>query len=288
MVRVYLDEAEVQNYGKEEDVMLINKNILEIPIPPENQFTMEKAVQECTNAEIDAELAKARELIATERKRQAIKAGFGSPPGGSTRSTGRRSTARSSTTATGRAGQRVRDREAAPDALAFGSLLFVILGAPVGILFAKRDFLSAFISCFVPIITLYYPLMLLGVNLGKEGMMPRPSPSGSATSSWRPGRHGSIRRSSSTDRSATSARRTRSVHAVGRRRRANPRSPALLGLLQGVRHLLPVAGRPLHRHRRLLEPRRVHEARRGVGELFTVMGRYYLVHQASISTSSAA
>ena len=27
--------------------------------------------------------------------------------------------------------------------MAFGSLLFVILGAPVGILFAKRDFLSA-------------------------------------------------------------------------------------------------------------------------------------------------
>ena len=55
--------------------------------------------------------------------------------------------------------------------MAFGSLLFVILGAPVGILFAKRDFLSAFISCFVPIITLYYPLMLFGVNLGKEGTM---------------------------------------------------------------------------------------------------------------------
>ncbi len=55
--------------------------------------------------------------------------------------------------------------------MAFGSLLFVILGAPVGILFAKRDFLSAFMSCFVPIITLYYPLILFGINLGKEGTL---------------------------------------------------------------------------------------------------------------------
>ena len=26
-------------------------------------------------------------------------------------------------------------------------------------------------SCFVPIITLYYPLILFGINLGKEGTM---------------------------------------------------------------------------------------------------------------------
>ena len=53
--------------------------------------------------------------------------------------------------------------------MACGSLLFVMLGAPVGILFAKRDFLSAFMTCFLPIIGAYYPFMLLGVNLGKEG-----------------------------------------------------------------------------------------------------------------------
>ena len=56
--------------------------------------------------------------------------------------------------------------------MACGSLLFVLLGAPVGILFAKRDFLSAFMTCFLPIIGAYYPFMLLGVNLGKEGQLP--------------------------------------------------------------------------------------------------------------------
>jgi lipopolysaccharide export system permease protein len=55
--------------------------------------------------------------------------------------------------------------------MAIGSLLFVFLGAPVGILFARRDFLSAFMTCFLPIIGLYYPLMLVGTNLGKEGLL---------------------------------------------------------------------------------------------------------------------
>ncbi len=56
-------------------------------------------------------------------------------------------------------------------AQSFGSFVFVLLGAPVGILFARRDFLSAFMTCFIPIIGAYYPLMLLGINLGKEGQL---------------------------------------------------------------------------------------------------------------------
>lgn len=56
-------------------------------------------------------------------------------------------------------------------AMSWGSLFFVVLGAPVGIIFARRDFLSAFISCFMPIIIVYYPLMLVGMNLGKEGVL---------------------------------------------------------------------------------------------------------------------
>lgn len=56
-------------------------------------------------------------------------------------------------------------------ALALGGFLFVLIGAPVGILFAKRDPLSAFMTCFVPIILVYYPLTLLGANLGKDGVI---------------------------------------------------------------------------------------------------------------------
>ena len=57
------------------------------------------------------------------------------------------------------------------NALACSVFFFVALGAPVGILFAKRDFLSAFITCFLPIILIYYPLVLAGINMSKEGII---------------------------------------------------------------------------------------------------------------------
>jgi lipopolysaccharide export system permease protein len=54
-------------------------------------------------------------------------------------------------------------------ALAMGCLFFVVIGCPVGIWFSRSDFLSAFITCFLPIVFLYYPLVLCGTNLAKEG-----------------------------------------------------------------------------------------------------------------------
>jgi lipopolysaccharide export system permease protein len=172
IVRVHLDHAEMQNYGKEDDVMLINRNILEIPIPQENQFAPLKAIQQYTNDEIDQELAKARKKLATDRKEQAIAAGFQFAAGRFDEV--RWGEVQRAFVEHGYWQRRCNEFETEKQlrtSMAFGSLLFVILGAPVGILFAKRDFLSAFISCFVPIIILYYPLMLFGVNLGKEGSM---------------------------------------------------------------------------------------------------------------------
>jgi lipopolysaccharide export system permease protein len=54
-------------------------------------------------------------------------------------------------------------------ALSFGCLCFVLVGCPVGIWFSRSDYLSAFITCFLPIVFVYYPLMLCGTNMAKEG-----------------------------------------------------------------------------------------------------------------------
>jgi lipopolysaccharide export system permease protein len=54
-------------------------------------------------------------------------------------------------------------------ALALGCLCFVLVGCPVGIWFSRSDYLSAFITCFLPIVVLYYPLILCGINLAKLG-----------------------------------------------------------------------------------------------------------------------
>ncbi len=56
-------------------------------------------------------------------------------------------------------------------ALALGCLCFVLVGCPVGIWFSRSDYLSAFITCFLPIVVIYYPLMLCGINLCKLGRL---------------------------------------------------------------------------------------------------------------------
>jgi lipopolysaccharide export system permease protein len=56
-------------------------------------------------------------------------------------------------------------------ALAFGCLFFVLVGCPVGIWLSKSDYLSAFITCFLPIVVVYYPLLLCGSNFAKEGKL---------------------------------------------------------------------------------------------------------------------
>lgn len=54
-------------------------------------------------------------------------------------------------------------------ALSLGCLFFILVGCPVGIWFSRSDYLSAFITCFLPIVFLYYPLMLCGTGMAKEG-----------------------------------------------------------------------------------------------------------------------
>jgi len=60
-------------------------------------------------------------------------------------------------------------------AFAFGCLCFVLVGCPVGVWFSKSDFLSAFITCFLPIVIVYYPLMLCAINMAKSSKVFPPS-----------------------------------------------------------------------------------------------------------------
>jgi lipopolysaccharide export system permease protein len=57
-------------------------------------------------------------------------------------------------------------------ALSFGCLCFVLVGCPVGIWFSRSDYLSAFITCFLPIVFVYYPLLLCGTSYSKQGKVP--------------------------------------------------------------------------------------------------------------------
>jgi len=172
LVRVYLEDSETERL-RDADVMLINDQVLEIPIPPDSKFGMDKKVQEYTDSEISREIARYQRLLATERLRQALNGGFAFATGRIERINWVDvNQAFLQQNELVRKGNEFETERQLRLSMAVGSLLFVFLGSPVGILFARRDFLSAFISCFVPIIILYYPLMLFGTNLAKEGMIP--------------------------------------------------------------------------------------------------------------------
>jgi lipopolysaccharide export system permease protein len=172
LVRVHLDQAEIQNYGADSDAFLVNRNILEMPIPHEGRYAVEQAVQEYTNEQIEDELAKARDRMAKDRIRQAMTVGFQAAGGkfDEINWDGVQKTYADYSFLEKRVNAFETEKQFR-FSMAFGSLLFVLLGAPVGILFAKRDFLSAFMTCFLPVIGAYYPFMLLGMNLGKEGQL---------------------------------------------------------------------------------------------------------------------
>ena len=172
LVRVFLEHSEVQHFARDADVVLINNDTLVMPIPPDSKMRTEKKIQEFSNAELMVELGKNQKQIDTVRKKEAIKDGFAFASGriDAINWVEVNSAFRDQS-------DWIRRRDELETewqlrfSMAIGSLLFVFLGAPVGILFAKRDFLSAFMTCFLPIIGLYYPLMLVGTNLGKEGLL---------------------------------------------------------------------------------------------------------------------
>jgi lipopolysaccharide export system permease protein len=56
--------------------------------------------------------------------------------------------------------------------LAVGCLLFALVGCPVGIWANRSDYLSTFVICFLPAVFIYYPLLLAGSGLGKDGKIP--------------------------------------------------------------------------------------------------------------------
>ncbi len=68
VVRVFLKHSELQHFARDADVFLINNDTLEIPIPPDSKMSTEKKIQEFSNAELMAELAKNHKQIETVRK----------------------------------------------------------------------------------------------------------------------------------------------------------------------------------------------------------------------------
>lgn len=59
-------------------------------------------------------------------------------------------------------------------ALSLGCLVFALIGCPVGIRANRADYLSTFVVCFLPTMAAYYPILLAGSNMGRDGKIPLP------------------------------------------------------------------------------------------------------------------
>jgi lipopolysaccharide export system permease protein len=57
----------------------------------------------------------------------------------------------------------------------FSCLCFVLVGAPLAIVLRKADVWTSFALCFIPILLLYYPLVMFGLSSAKSGQIPPPA-----------------------------------------------------------------------------------------------------------------
>ena len=54
----------------------------------------------------------------------------------------------------------------------FSCLCFAWIGAPMAVWLRNRDFLTSFFLCFLPILVVYYPLLMYGIDGAKSGTLP--------------------------------------------------------------------------------------------------------------------
>jgi lipopolysaccharide export system permease protein len=169
-VEVTLHDADMQGSSQYSH---IPHKVLDYELPRDKMLSYEPRIQELTARELAVERAGLARKIREERQRQAIAAALWIGSGRIERVDWPHVGA--AYTEHARWQRKIEELDTESNmriAMATGSLFFVIVGAPVGIFFARRDFLSAFITCFLPIIIVYYPLVLAGVNMGREGVMP--------------------------------------------------------------------------------------------------------------------
>lgn len=174
-VRIYFKDAFISRSGVEPSEGIVRDTSFDFDIPNDKNGLFgggNKMPEEMTIPEMRAKEDENRQLIESERKRQALAASW-FIASGRLYSIDWKDLQAAYAKFDYWAAQitKYETEIQARYAMAWGSLFFVVLGAPVGILFARRDFLSAFISCFMPIILIYYPLMMFGMNLGKEGVI---------------------------------------------------------------------------------------------------------------------
>lgn len=123
-------------------------------------------------AEISPQLEQSRRDELEARQRQAIEAAFALTTADFSRFSSpsfvsHRRSADDAVELTNRLRTELYNRYAS----ACSCFFFVLLGSPFAVLLAKKQFLTSFLFCFLPILVFYYPISMMSQNLSKTGKL---------------------------------------------------------------------------------------------------------------------
>ena len=154
--------------------MLVRENKIDIPIPNQGTENVDsKSPSEVPLNDIEDQIEKCENRIAQAERKMAAMTAFslatGEPDFVDANYTTRCESEITNVT------KRLRRLNAEPArrwANGFSCFFFVWLGVPLAIRLQKADVFSSFFACFLPILALYYPFLMYGVNGAKAGTLP--------------------------------------------------------------------------------------------------------------------
>ena len=150
------------------------ENKIDIPIPIKNAANIDsKSPSEVPLNEIKHQVKKCENNIAKAQRTMATMAAFSLVTGDTDFSNQEVWANHESqvNNATKRL-QRLNTEPARRWANGFSCFFFVWVGVPLAIRLQRADVFSSFFACFLPILILYYPCLMFGVNRAKEGSLP--------------------------------------------------------------------------------------------------------------------
>ena len=160
------------NTGNE--TILSREKTFPIPIPnPEKINPDFKSPSEVSLSEIKEQVEKCKARIAAAQRKMASLTAFSLVTGDSSWASSQAwwVCENEIAQASGRL-QRLHTEPSRRWANGFSCFFFVWLGVPLAIRLQRADVFSSFFACFLPILAIYYPLLIAGVNGAKSGTFP--------------------------------------------------------------------------------------------------------------------
>ena len=155
------------------DTLQYHQKTIPIPIPnPENVNLDATSPSEVPMEAMDDQVRKCKARIAAAQRKMASLTAFSLATGDSSLAASAWYHCEMEVAGATRRLQRLHTESPRRWANGFSCFFFVWLGVPLAIRLQRADVFSSFFACFLPILALYYPFLMYGVNSAKAGTLP--------------------------------------------------------------------------------------------------------------------